>query len=165
MVYGIHMEHSMWIPWSKPPFYCSLYTIPYGIHGVHPFHMESIWKPSGSGKYSWWAIINVYDGRGYSQKHAECTASSPNYSPSRLPVLPGPLFPSTWSEHPAAVIDLWHAPWPPTEHLKLLHPLHTLGAIPCAPSERIPMDSWFSLSQATRCRQGLRLQSANHWRW
>ena len=61
IVHGVHMEHSIgipwsfhtipYIPWSKSPFYHSLYTIPYGIHGIHPFHMDSIWKPSGSGKY------------------------------------------------------------------------------------------------------------------
>ena len=52
---------SMIIPYHSIPFHTySMVKTPillqfihysYGIHGVHPFHMESIWKPSGSGKY------------------------------------------------------------------------------------------------------------------
>ena len=52
------MHHSMDIPYGFHSGYgmtkwlgCQPKNSPYGIHGIHPFHMESIWNPSGSVKY------------------------------------------------------------------------------------------------------------------
>jgi hypothetical protein len=56
MVHGIHMEsmeltHSIWNPWKMDHSTWNPWTIPSGIHGIHPFHMESIWNTPGSVKY------------------------------------------------------------------------------------------------------------------
>ena len=143
----------LWTIEEMFPPKCRYFAAEERRNGTNSMPNYSTWKePQSKWNMNWWTIvlsINVYVDRGYSRKHVRCKASQLNYPPCRFPVSPGPLFPSTWSIHPAAAIDPRHEPWPPTEHLKLLHPLHTLGAIPCVPSERIPTDSWFSISQVT----------------
>ena len=47
-----------WNSWGRVKT-SSLDTIPYGIHGIHPFHMVSIWKLPGSVKYTHWVMVLV----------------------------------------------------------------------------------------------------------
>jgi hypothetical protein len=54
---GVHLE-STWNLWLK----VKSSAIPSGIHGIHPFHMESIWNTLGSVKYcqDWLPISRLW---------------------------------------------------------------------------------------------------------